>query len=62
MISLSFCFGNCETFREINEQLDFHLIFKTADLQDIVYTTVANDITLTFSSFFLFLRTEFHSW
>ena len=48
-------FGFCKTFNKITEKLRFHLTFKAADIQDIIYTTLANDITVTNKSFYLFV-------
>ena len=34
-LPLEHIFGFCKTFKKITKNLGFHLIFKTADLQDI---------------------------
>ena len=41
---LEYKFGFCKTFKTITQQLGFHLTFKTADLQDIIYTTLSDNI------------------
>ena len=46
-LPLEHIFVLCKTFEKITKQLGFHLTFKTADLQDIIYTTLANNITVT---------------
>ena len=40
ILLLRHLFGFCKTFKKITEGLCFHLIFKTADLHNIVYTTL----------------------
>ena len=39
-------------FKRITKQLGFHLTFKTADLQDIIYTTLGDGIKVNFIIFF----------
>ena len=34
--------GFCKTFKKITKSLGFHITFKTNDLQNIIYTTIAN--------------------
>ena len=48
-----FCF--CRTFKKITKNLGYHLKFKMNDLQDIVFTTIANDITVTINSLYLYV-------
>ena len=50
-LALEHIFGFCKTFKKITKNLGFHLKFKMNDLQDIVFTTLANDITVTNNSF-----------
>ena len=50
-----FFFGFCKTFKKITKQLGFHLTLKTADHQDIIYTTLCDNIILNFDKFFLFV-------
>ena len=42
----------CRTFEKTTKQLGFHLTFKTADLQDIIYTTLDDDIQVKIDNFF----------
>ena len=39
--------GFCESFIKVTEKLGFHIMFKTADSQDILYTSMADDINVT---------------
>ena len=48
-------FGFCKTFKKISKNLGFHLTFKTADLQDIIFTTIATDVNVTIISLYLFV-------
>ena len=54
-LALENIFGFCRTFKKITKNLGFHLKFKMNDLQDIVFTTLANDITVTINSLNLFV-------
>ena len=47
-------FGFCKTFQKVTKNLCFHLIIKTADLQDILYTSMDDDINGTKNSFYLY--------
>ena len=40
-------FGFCKTFKKVTKNLGFHLLFKTANLHDIIYTSMADDINVT---------------
>ena len=40
-LSIEYIFGLFKTFKKISKQLRFRLFFKTADLQDFFYTTLA---------------------
>ena len=40
--------------KKTTKQSGFHVTFKTADLQDIIYTTLANGITVNFDILFSF--------
>ena len=46
--------GFIETFKNVTKQLGFHLTLKTADLQDINYTTLA-DISVRIEKIFLYV-------
>ena len=48
-------FGFCKTFKKVTKNLGFHLMFKTAILQDIIYTSMADDIDVTIISFNLYI-------
>ena len=48
-------FGFCKTFKEVTKNLGFHIMFKTANLQDIIYTSMADDIDVTINSLYLFV-------
>ena len=37
-------FGFCKSFKKVNTNLNFHFMLKTANLQDIIYTSMADDI------------------
>ena len=56
-LPLEHLFGFCKTFKKITKNLGFHLIFKTADLQDIIYATLpdATNIGLTLNSLYLYV-------
>ena len=47
-------FGFCKTFKKVTKNLGFHLTFKTANLQDIIYTSMADDIDVTINSLYLY--------
>ena len=48
-------FGFCKTFKKITKNLGFRLKFKMNDLQDIIFTTIADDINVTINSLYLFV-------
>ena len=48
-------FGFCKTFRKVTKNLGFHLTFKTANLQYIIYTSMADDINVTINNLYLYL-------
>ena len=54
-LALEHIFGFCRTFKKITKNLGFHLKFKMNDLQDIVFTTIANDIVVTINSLYLYV-------
>ena len=43
-LPLEHIFGFCKTFKKVTKGLGFHMSFETADLQDILFTTIATDI------------------
>ena len=54
-LALEHIFGFCKTFKKITKNLGFHLIFKMNDLQDIIFTTIADDINVTINSLYLYV-------
>ena len=48
-------FGICKTFKEITKELGFHLTFKTADLLDIIYKALCDNIKVSFDKLFLYV-------
>ena len=56
-LPLEHIFGFCKTFKKITKGLGYHITLKTADLQDIIYTSiaVATPIQITFDSLYLFV-------
>ena len=52
---LEHIFGFCKTFKKITKNLGFHLTFKMNDPQDIIFTTIADDITVTINSLYLYV-------
>ena len=48
-------FGFCRTFKKITKQLGFNITLETADLQDIIYTTLGDDIKVNYNKLFLFV-------
>ena len=54
-LPLEHILGFCKTFRKITTNLRFYLTFKTADLENIIFTSIANDIDLTINSLYLYV-------
>ena len=48
-------FGFCKTFKKVTKNLGFHLSFKTNDLQDIIYTSMTDDINVTINILYLYI-------
>ena len=48
-------YGFCKTFNKVTKNLGFHLTFETDDLQNIIYTSMADDINVTIINFNLFV-------
>ena len=48
-------FGFCKTFKKVTKKLGFHLTFKTNDLQDIIYTSMTDDINVTIINLYLYV-------
>ena len=54
-LELEHKFGFCKTFKNNTKKLGFHLSFKTANLQDIILTTIAIDINVTMNNLYLYV-------
>ena len=48
-------FGFCKTFKKVTKNLGFHLIFKTNDLQDLIYTSMTDDMNVTINNLYLYV-------
>ena len=49
-------FGFCKTFENVTKNSEFHhLMFKTAVLQDVIYSSMADDINVTNNSLYLYI-------
>ena len=48
-------FGFCKTFKKVTKNLGFHIIFKTKDLQNIIYSSMADDINVTINNLYLYV-------
>ena len=48
-------FGFCKSFKKVTQNLGFHLMFKTNDLQDIIYTSMTDDINVTINNLYLYV-------
>ena len=48
-------FGFCKTFKKVTKNLGFHITFKTNDLQDVIYTSMDDDIKVTINSLYLYI-------
>ena len=48
-------FSFCKTFKKVTKNLGFHLTFKTNDLQNIIYSSMADDINLTTNNLYLYV-------
>ena len=56
-LPLEHIFSFCKTFKNITKGLGFQLTLKTADLQNILYTSIADDIDVTINNLYLFVPT-----
>ena len=54
-IYLEDIFGFCKTFEKVTKKLGFHFMFRTNDLQDIIYTSMDDDVNLTIFNLYLFV-------
>ena len=57
-LALENIFGFCKTFKKVTKNLGFHVTFRTADLQDIIYTSIGDNINVTMNSLYLFVPTH----
>ena len=48
-------FGFCKTFKKVTKKLGFHLSFKANDLQDIIYTSMTDNIDVTINNLYLYV-------
>ena len=48
-------FGIRKTFKKVTKNLRFHLSFKSNDLQDIIYTSMTDDINVTINNLYLYV-------
>ena len=48
-------FGFCKTLKKVTKIFGFHLSFKTNDLQDIIYTSITDDINVTINNLYLYV-------
>ena len=56
-LPLEHIFGFCKSFKKITKNLGFHITFRTADLQDIIFTLIGDNINVTINSLYLFVPT-----
>ena len=56
-LPLEHIFGFCRTFKKVSKGFGFHMKFKMADSQDIIYTTTGSNFDLTTNSLSLFVPT-----
>ena len=54
-LALEHIFGFCKTFKKRTRNLGFHRIFKTNDLQDIIFITIADYINVSINSMYLYV-------
>ena len=48
-------FGLCKSFKKATKNLGFHIKFKTNDLKNILYSSMADDINVTIKNLYLFV-------
>ena len=48
-------FGFCKTFKKVTKNLGFHVIFKTNDLQNIMYWSMTDDINVSINNLCLYV-------
>ena len=47
--------GFCKGFEKVTKKLGFHLMLKTGNLQDITYTSMTDDISVTINNLYLYI-------
>ena len=52
---LEYIFGFCKCFKKGTKNLGFHLMLKTNDLKDIIFTSTADDTNVTINKLYLFI-------
>ena len=53
-LPLEHLFGFCKTFKKNTKKLSFHLNLKTADLQELIYTTLGGNINIELRRLYLY--------
>ena len=48
-------FSFCKTCKQVTKKLGFHLMVKTNDLHNIIYSSMANDINVTNNNLYLYV-------
>ena len=48
-------FGFCKRFERVTKILGFHLILKTTDSQDNIYTCMTDDVNVTINNLYVFI-------
>ena len=48
-------FGFCKTFKKVTKNLGFHITFKTNDLQNIIYSSMADEGNVTIDNLYLYV-------
>ena len=54
-LPLEHIFGFCKSFKKITKNLGFHIELRTADLQDIIFTSIGDNINATINSLYLYV-------
>ena len=56
-LALENIFRFCKSFKKITKNLGFHITFRTADLHDIIFTSIVDNNNVTINSLYLFVPT-----
>ena len=56
-LALENIFGICKSFKKNTKNLGFRITFRTADLQDIIFTSIGDNINVKINSLYLFVPT-----